>query len=714
MILFHAKRDGTVTTTPELVPHGSSMQDLVVVSEFDYAYCAIRLTPASGEYIEDIPCNPILQSDRKTLWTASLPPEATVVAGSCGYQLIFTAADGTTQTTLAGSFMVPRGVPVSTPASVGELSEKTITDLYQIIENIYVLFTGHEGNIAKNVNDIANLQKLTSTGGTVTIPASEWTDGSPTMASISVSGAANGSVVLLLPANETTRLAAVSARLSAYPTVFTSVGGAGSVSIIRAEAEYVPDKDMTFTYLVLKTGIEEKLPVAAIVGVDAFGEGGGGSGEGGVDSAAVEVIVKRLVPEWARQEEPPEESDPTVPDWAKAAKKPAYDKYDVGLSNVDNVRQYSADNPPPYPVTSVNGKTGAVSLTIPSKASDVGADPAGTASSKLTTHNVDAASHQDIRLMIKEHEEAVNALLNSDDETLNETKEIVAYIKSNKSLIDAITTSKVNVSDIINDLTTNVTNKPLSAAQGVALKALIDGLQSGKLNATDLTSAINTALAQAKASGEFDGKDGKSAYEYAQDGGYEGTEEEFAEKLAQGQPVVVVTKTEFSALTEGDIADLYRKGGRVLMVEDGYTNLVPTAIGENGEIYYGCGYLNYYRLTSSGELSLSDGSCVSGYIPYSNNAIFRVVGSSQVVDAGGQYVAAYDSDFNLISVAYVSALVRGGSSTYKSRVEGVYELTMDTSKIPAWTNAAYFRVSCASCVGADLIVTKDEVIGLGV
>lgn len=43
----------------------------------------------------------------------------------------------------------------------------------------------------------------------------------------------------------------------------------------------------------------------------------------------------------------------------------------VGLGNVDNVKQYSASNPPPYPVISVNGQTGAVSLT----ASDVGALP---------------------------------------------------------------------------------------------------------------------------------------------------------------------------------------------------------------------------------------------------------------------------------------------------------------------------------------------------
>lgn len=45
-----------------------------------------------------------------------------------------------------------------------------------------------------------------------------------------------------------------------------------------------------------------------------------------------------------------------------------YTKAQVGLSNVDNVKQYSASNPPPYPVTSVAGKTGAVTLA----ASDVG------------------------------------------------------------------------------------------------------------------------------------------------------------------------------------------------------------------------------------------------------------------------------------------------------------------------------------------------------
>ena len=95
--------------------------------------------------------------------------------------------------------------------------------------------------------------------------------------------------------------------------------------------------------------------------------------------------------------------------------------------------------------------------------------------------------------------------------------EVVAYIKSNKSLIDAITTSKVSVADIVNNLTTNISNKPLSAAQGVALKELIDALSNSLvdyqpkgdyLTQNELQDATDAALAQAKASGEFDGANG--------------------------------------------------------------------------------------------------------------------------------------------------------------------------------------------------------------
>lgn len=114
--------------------------------------------------------------------------------------------------------------------------------------------------------------------------------------------------------------------------------------------------------------------------------------------------------------------------------------------------------------------------TIPSTPSQVGADPTGTAESKVAGHNTNEEAHNDIRLLIEGLSSRLNALANSDDTTLDQMAEVVAYIKNNKSLIDGISTSKVNVTDIIDNLTTSVTNKPLSAKQGVVLKGLIDAI----------------------------------------------------------------------------------------------------------------------------------------------------------------------------------------------------------------------------------------------
>lgn len=94
----------------------------------------------------------------------------------------------------------------------------------------------------------------------------------------------------------------------------------------------------------------------------------------------------------------------------------------------------------------------------------------------VANHNTAGDSHNDIRLLVDGLSTRLNTIANSDDINLDQLAEIVAYIKNNKSLIDGITTSKINVADIVNNLTTNVANKPLSAAQGVALKTLIDAI----------------------------------------------------------------------------------------------------------------------------------------------------------------------------------------------------------------------------------------------
>ena len=94
-------------------------------------------------------------------------------------------------------------------------------------------------------------------------------------------------------------------------------------------------------------------------------------------------------------------------------------KSDVGLGSVDNVRQYSATNPPPYPVTSVNGQTGDVNLT----ASDVGAVPTSrTVNGKALSANITLAasdvgalpSNTHIPSTVAEMSDAGNYALKSD------------------------------------------------------------------------------------------------------------------------------------------------------------------------------------------------------------------------------------------------------------------------------------------------------------
>lgn len=112
-----------------------------------------------------------------------------------------------------------------------------------------------------------------------------------------------------------------------------------------------------------------------------------------------------------------------------------------------------------------------------------------TSESKVAAHNTETDTHSDIRLLIQGLTDRLNVLADSDDTTLDQLSEVVAYIKSNRSLIEGITTSKVSVVDIVDNLTTDISNKPLSAAQGVALKELIDALSNSM-------TAYRTAAAQ--------------------------------------------------------------------------------------------------------------------------------------------------------------------------------------------------------------------------
>lgn len=113
-------------------------------------------------------------------------------------------------------------------------------------------------------------------------------------------------------------------------------------------------------------------------------------------------------------------------------------------------------------------------------------DIADLAQTEILNHDTSASSHADLRNLISELTLRLNALADSDDTTLDQLSEIVAYIKNNKSLIDGITTNKISMSDIIDHLTSTDTSKPLSAKQGKVLKDLL----------TDLASTIPTKTSQ--------------------------------------------------------------------------------------------------------------------------------------------------------------------------------------------------------------------------
>lgn len=98
----------------------------------------------------------------------------------------------------------------------------------------------------------------------------------------------------------------------------------------------------------------------------------------------------------------------------------------------------------------------------------------------------------------------------------------------------------------------------------------------------DVGTAVNEALTAAKASGEFDGADGKSAYSYAVDGGYTGTEAEFAAKLAAEK-----LPNPYPLTFTGAVSETYDGSSeKTIEIPIGLDGITPT-IGENGNWYLG-------------------------------------------------------------------------------------------------------------------------------
>lgn len=96
-----------------------------------------------------------------------------------------------------------------------------------------------------------------------------------------------------------------------------------------------------------------------------------------------------------------------------------------------------------------------------------------------------------LQTLVKELTTKLNLVADSDDEALDQLSEIVAFIKDNKDLISELTTGKVSVSDIANNLTTLSASKVLSANQGYILS---DMITSTKSEVAKNTSSISTMM----------------------------------------------------------------------------------------------------------------------------------------------------------------------------------------------------------------------------
>ena len=264
-----------------------------------------------------------------------------------------------------------------------------------------------------------------------------------------------------------------------------------------------------------------------------------------------------------------EETDPTVPDWAKEPTKPSY------------------------------------------TAAEVGADPSGTAAAQVSTHNTGEAAHSDIRLLIQGLTDRINALADSDDTTLDQLSEIVAYIKSNRDLISSITTSKVSVTDIVDDLVTSVADKPLSAAQGVALKALIDAISVPAATAED---AGKVPVVQA------DGSYGLGSMVPA------------PETAEIGQTIVVTAVDENGKPTEWEMADLPKPDEYVVLFHKTFEAAVANTDEWGGESHQ-YSLHHYWTVDTDGNAVYADGIFFRIHVPAQTD---NIVSSGELIVRVGQ------------------------------------------------------------------------------
>lgn len=259
-----------------------------------------------------------------------------------------------------------------------------------------------------------------------------------------------------------------------------------------------------------------------------------------------------------------------------------------------------------------------------------------------------------------------------------------------------------------------------------ASKPTYTAAEVGALSADTLQAATNAALAQAKASGAFDGADGDTGAQ-----GPAGTTpvkgvdywtaadkaEIVADVLAAGANIPDYVRTAAAAVAE-KVLGVTGEATAAVSTGGSYTNRLPLSIDSSGAVYNTTGYKTGYRLNSSGaekqitESYYDSSVCVTGFIPCTAGDVIRLAGL--VIDpadtqAGVYNLAVYDSSFAKVDVASWKDVLTHASATTDS--DGHISAITLSGKFGT-AAVAYIRLS-AKGVTADSIVTVNEEIGGG-
>ena len=156
---------------------------------------------------------------------------------------------------------------------------------------------------------------------------------------------------------------------------------------------------------------------------------------------------------------------------------------------------------------------------------------------------------------------------------------------------------------------------------------------------------------------------------------------------------------------------------------DGIFNWVPVSRDTDGSFYNGVGYIEGYRLSSTGILKEQANTIATGFIPAKFGDTIRMKGAmwGTTVSGGYSYIAFYDNNFSLLTTVNrhqtdnesgVSNILNDYiSKTNSSILTDDNGVTTFNIVFKATVPFSYIRIS-ATGMGENMIVTVNEKIEL--